>query len=84
MKHYGLKGFSSGMFISEVAEAKMYGMQVPRTQVEVSNYAFAVTLGRILASGREMPKNIYEYVTEMYLDESDGVITFNNKAMIYV
>jgi hypothetical protein len=79
-----LTGFSSGMFISETSEAMFYGMKVPRTQVEVSNYAFAVSLGRILSrylkSGGEF-QNIYNRIREVYNDTSDSIITFNNERM---
>lgn len=76
---HNLQGFSSGMFISEVSEAKMYNITVPRSVVEVSNYAFAFTLGRVVDRPSQQ---IFESVTKEYLDESDSVITFNNKRMI--
>lgn len=82
VKKHNLKGFSSGMFISEVAEAQMYGINAPRTQVEVSNYAFAYTLGRCLEK-RMGAKRIYETVTKEYFEPADPVVTFNAKRMIY-
>jgi hypothetical protein len=83
VKRHHLAGFSSGMFISEVDEASMYDINASRSNVEISNYAFAYTLGRALASGNPTPKGLFEIVTKEYLDESDPVVTFNSKRMIY-
>jgi len=76
-----LKGFSSGMFISEVSEARMFGFKAPKTQIEVSNYAFAVTLGRNLENGSGAQQAGKKTLLE-YFDPSDAIINFNNKAMI--
>jgi hypothetical protein len=81
VKAHTLAGFSSGMFISEVEEAAMYGIQASRAQIELSNYAFAVTLGRALREGQD-PISAGKTVIEKYVDESDQVINFNNNVML--
>lgn len=45
MNKYMLKGFYTGMFISEVAEAEMFNVPATADQVKVSNDTFAVLVG---------------------------------------
>lgn len=78
VKNTKLKGFSSGMFISEVSEASMYGIKAPRTEVEISNYAFAFTLGRVIDKPSDI---ILETVKSEYVDTSSPVINFNHQRM---
>jgi len=73
-----LKGFSSGMFISETEEAAMYDIKASRAAVEISNYAFAFTLGRVIDKPSDI---IYETVKREYVDESCPVINFNHSRM---
>lgn len=44
MKKYGLKGFATGMFISEMDEALQYCVPFERGDIETSNNRFAQTI----------------------------------------
>jgi hypothetical protein len=63
VKKHNLKGFHSGMFISEVDEALMYGLKGDKQLVNESNDAFA----EILGEAADKPLNeLHEYVTSNY------------------
>lgn len=77
VKKYGLKGFYSGMFISEEVEAiyeGVYGVSV--AEIEKSNNDFAKILGKYLDSG-----NILEAVKEEYRDDDSAVVVFNRNRL---
>lgn len=56
VKEHNLKGFHSGMFVSEVGEALMYGLNGDKKLVNESNDEFAHMLGSVINNP----------ITEMY------------------
>jgi hypothetical protein len=73
---HGLKGFFSGMFISEVAEAKYCGLLgMDQEIVTESNLEFCNILSKHINEGKE---TIYENVMKEY-----GVIAENNPVAFY-
>jgi hypothetical protein len=63
VKKHNLKGFHSGMFVSEVGEALMYNLKGDKQLVNESNNAFA----EILGEAADKPLNeLYEYVKAEY------------------
>jgi len=72
MKENQLKGFYSGMFISEVQEAQIYGISTDQNTVTRSNELFANILGRCI-NGDDMLEN----VKAEYFIDNDPVVTFN-------
>ena len=72
MKEHQLHGFYSGMFISEVQEAMIYGFNIDQKTVTRSNNLFANILGRYIDSD-----DVLENVKAEYFIENDPVITFN-------
>jgi hypothetical protein len=76
VEKYNLKGFSSGMFISEVGEAYYCGL--PGTKQDVvdeSNYGFCNIISKYI---NENTDNIYENVMNEY-----GLIAENNPVAFY-
>ena len=77
VKKYGLKGFYSGMFISEIDEAYyegVYGLTVD--EIEKSNNDFAKILGKHLDS-----KNTLKKVKEEYKNDDSSVVIFNSQRL---
>jgi len=73
-----LKGFFSGMFISEVSEANSCGIpDIDEETVELSNHLFSSTLGKYIDSD-----NVLEKVLEKYKVEGNPIIEFN-RARLY-
>ncbi len=72
IERYRLNAFYSGMFISEVVEARFEGIyDVDEETVETSNYLFSTTLGKHIDSG-----NVLESVKNEYIGK-DSVTKFN-------
>ena len=76
VKNHGLKGFYSGMFISETSEAEFHNISADKTTIDNSNILFASALGEYIDS-----KNILENVKREYRDDSDPIINFNRKRL---
>ena len=74
-----LKGFYSGMFISEVDEAGIYGADTGENaeDLKTSNELFAKVMGNALRNGFS-PK---EFVYENYVDENNEVVDMNRNFM---
>lgn len=72
---YGLKGFFSGMFISEVGESKFCGVPSNQEVVDESNNLFSEVLGECVNEGVE---NIFDNVRIGY-----GRITDRNRVAKY-
>jgi hypothetical protein len=71
-----LKGFYSGMFISEVGEANYCGLPgTSQELVDESNYGFCEILGDVINEPKEV---IFESVFEKY-----GTIADNNPVALY-
>jgi hypothetical protein len=82
--NYGLEGFYSGMFISEVAEATYCGL--PGTSqdiVDESNYGFCEIISKHI---NEDKFTIYENIKKEYglLAENNPVAFYNNKRLYAV
>ncbi|MFC1830498.1 hypothetical protein ACFL0S_00560 [Thermodesulfobacteriota bacterium] len=77
MMEHQLHGFYSGMFISEVQEALIYGISTVQNTVTRSNNLFAAVLGRYIDGGDD----ILENVKAEYFIENDPVITFNRSRL---
>jgi hypothetical protein len=76
-----LKGFYSGMFVSEVGEAFYCGLPaaaVKQDVVDESNNTFSQLLGNILAENRD-PKLIHEHIKATYgmIAEVNPVAQYN-------
>ena len=78
VKQHELKGFYSGMFISEVSEASICGLRgVPQSVVDESNDSFAQWLGNV----SHLPvKEAYYQTLDKYeiLAESNSVAKYNS------
>lgn len=75
---FKLKGFYSGMFISEVGEALYCGLPgTEQDQVDESNYGFVKIIGKYI---NEDKKSIHEKVTSEYglIAEENPVALYNN------
>ncbi len=71
-----LSGLVSGMFISEVAEAAMFGIKASQQQVDESNAAFSRTVRQILDTG-----GAYSTVRQCYTHESCQIVKFNSERL---
>jgi hypothetical protein len=81
VNRYQLKGFYSGMFISEVGEAtycKVYGTDQPL--VDESNYGFCNIIAKYINEDTEV---IHENVTKEYglIAETNPVALYNNNRL---
>lgn len=77
VNRYRLKGFFTGMFISEVAEAKFCGLDgVTQSMVNESNETFATLLGSVIT----LPKHeLYKSIKSSYgaLAKTNAVAKYN-------
>ena len=71
-----LKGFNTGMFISETEEAVLFKVLTTPEQLEESNEMFAQAVRESLND-----KNILENVLEKYNSEDNPIIQFNRERM---
>jgi hypothetical protein len=76
---YGLTGFFTGMFISEVGEAYANGITAIQDEVTYSNVLFAMELNKVIDE-----ENVHSLIKESYkgVFEND-VIRFNNARLYY-
>lgn len=73
---FGLKGFYSGMFISEVGEALYCGLPgTKQDEVDESNYSFVNIIGKYINEDKD---TIYENVKKEY-----GIIAEENPVALY-
>jgi hypothetical protein len=78
VRRYELKGFYSGMFISEVGEANYCGLPgTPQDVVDESNYGFCNIIAKYI---NEDTNTIHENVTKEYglIAEENSVAFYNN------
>ena len=73
VKAYGLHGFATGMFISEVGEAMCYQMQVPQSTVDESNQAFVNALRAQDTPVPDLERLLHDY------DGANPIIQFNRE-----
>ena len=81
VKEHNLKGFHSGMFVSEVGEALMYKLKGDKKLINESNNAFAFMLGSVI---NKMPlKEVYEQVKKDYgwLSKLNEIANYNNERL---
>ena len=73
-----LKGYCSGMFISEELEALYHNVEATEDQINLSNDVFAAALGEALLQGYSMQET-YEYVYSKYEAFAEGnlVVKYN-------
>lgn len=76
VKKYGLKGFSTSMFISERNEGISYGINATQEQIDYSNNLFATELNKCIDD-----ENLYQLIKESY-NGDDPVIQFNNEGLL--
>lgn len=77
-----LKGFYSGMFISEVSEANYCGLPgTLQSVVDESNNYFATKLGEVLGKGSL--RETYKHIKDSYrqLSESNSIAQYNNERL---
>lgn len=79
VSRHGLKGMSSGMFISEVSEAQYCGVNGNQEQVTESNNIFAVLLGNMMLEAPSDYEIIHSMVGESYdeLAEVNPIAKYN-------
>lgn len=78
VNHFGLRGFYSGMFISEVGEASYCGLPgTPQDVVDESNYGFCNIIAKYI---NEDTETIHTNVTNEYglIAEENPVALYNN------
>jgi len=75
--NYKLRGFYSGMFLSEVEECKCYKIKASQEEVTFSNELFASEFRKV-----ERMINCFNLIKESYNGES-SVIKFNNTRLYY-
>jgi hypothetical protein len=81
---FSLRGFYSGMFISEVGEAIYCGLPgTPQEVVDESNFGFCNIISKYIDNTKEV---IYENVKKEYglIAESNPVAFYNNKRLYMV
>lgn len=77
VEQYGIRGFYTGMFISEVGEARYYGIDADQETVTYSNMLFVNLMKDII----ESPKLLTE-IKSSYVGDSP-IIKFNNDRLYY-
>ena len=76
VKKYDLKGFYTGMIISEDEEANLFCVNASYLDVGISNIKFAESVAKHLDTNTEL---MMENVKNDYIDEDNNIITFNNE-----
>jgi hypothetical protein len=74
---YGLKGFYTGMFISEVGEARYFNIDATQEEVDYSNDLFTKAVTKYIDS-----KDMWSQIIEAYRGD-DLVIQYNNQRLYY-
>jgi hypothetical protein len=77
VNQYKLKGFYTGMFISEVGEAKYFRIKTDQPTIDFSNELFT----KLVTENIDNP-NIHSVLKESYVGD-DPVIQFNNDRLYY-
>jgi hypothetical protein len=77
MLNNDLRGLYSGMFISEVNEARMYNIETDQDTVSRSNDLFSELLGKYLDSEGD----VLAQLNREYHIENDPIITFNRNRL---
>jgi hypothetical protein len=82
VKEHNLKGFHSGMFVSEVVEALIYKLKGDKRLIAESNNTFAFMLGSIISINKPLPE-IYEQIKKEYgwLAERNEIAKYNHERL---
>ena len=85
IERHNLPAMYSGMFISEVSEARYCGVQGDQAMVDESNNTFAALLGNMLGESTADLKTIHSMVGESYeeLGEVNPVAKYNSDRFYY-
>lgn len=85
IERHRLPALYSGMFISEVSEAKYCNVQGDQTMVDESNNTFAALLGNMLGEVPTDLKTVHSLVGESYeeLGEVNAVAKYNSDRFYY-
>lgn len=75
VKH-DLKGFATGMFISEPREATYYNVRASQEEIELSNRLFAQKMGKVI----DDPMRI----TDLYVSDSNPIVKYNSQRMFNI
>ena len=83
VKKHNLKGFHSGMFVSEVGEALMYNLKGSKKLVDESNNTFAYMLGSVISKPMT---EMYESIKKEYgwLAERNEIAKYNHERLMLV
>ena len=73
---HALTGLVSGMFISEVAEARLFGITVTQSEVDDSNYFFSSVVRHVLGAGLPLSE-----VKERYDSAACPIVQFNRERL---
>jgi len=83
VNRFGLKGFYTGMFISEVGEAYYCGLpDIPQTVVDESNNQFASWVGELFTSKKPL-NEVYSNIVDSYgkLANKNIVAKYNHERL---
>jgi len=85
IEHHSLPALYSGMFISEVSEARYCNVQGDQVMVNESNNTFAALLGRMLTETSMDLEKTHDMVLESYeeLGEVNAVAKYNSDRFYY-
>lgn len=79
VERYGLKGFYSGMFISEPEEADFYKVTATKQEITYSNEYFSEIVNEMI----DKPEFLLEHTKSKYKSEDNKVIQYNNMRLYY-
>lgn len=75
VEKHGLKGFYTGMIISEDMEANLYNINASYNDIGISNIKFTKSITKYLSTNTKL---MMENVKSDYYDEDNNIIKFNN------
>jgi hypothetical protein len=83
VRRLNLKGFSTGMFISETSEANYYNVKASKQDVDHSNEVFAALMRKHIMKEQTLAYNIVSNAYDTYAKESNnGVAMYNHERLI--
>lgn len=77
---YNLKGFHTGMIVSESIEANLYCLDYDIKPIEASNILFSNCIKESLSLSS---KDMYNYVRETYVLPSNEIVNFNKENIFH-
>jgi len=81
MEKHNLSGFYSGMFISEIGEAKIFGFDdIEEKKIVESNYKFSTLMGDVI---NKSLFEIFEYITKNYPSLDNPISIFNSNRLYF-